>query len=124
MGMSNQQSFRENEDMTGTNDRNQDKKVIVTVDSDLEDLIPGYFENRQKDIRSIRKALENDDYETIRILGHSMKGSGGGYGFDAITDIGRSLEEDANVGNADGIRKHTDELSSYLERVEVVYEEI
>ena len=110
--------------MTGTNDRNQDKKVIVTVDSDLEDLIPGYFENRQKDIRSIRKALENDDYETIRILGHSMKGSGGGYGFDAITDIGRSLEEEANAGNADGIIKYTDELFSYLERVEVVYEEI
>ncbi len=35
------------------------------------------------------------DYATIRTLGHQMAGTGGGYGFDPITEIGGALEESA-----------------------------
>ena len=108
--------------MTQDSNKKQGEKIIVYVDAELEDLIPGFLENRQEDIRSIREALEKDDYETIRTLGHSMKGSGGGYGFDAITDIGRSLEMAAKERNAEEIRKRVGELLHYLEHVEVVYE--
>ena len=41
------------------------EKIIVQVDSDLEDLIPGYLENRNKDIESITEALRQNDFETI-----------------------------------------------------------
>ena len=51
-----------------------------------------------------------------------MKGAGGGYGFDAITDIGQSLEQAAKAPDPDEIRKLAGELSTYLDRVEVVYE--
>lgn len=99
------------------NETGKDDKMIVRVDPDLLDIIPTFLENRKKDIRSILEALGNNDYETIRILGHSMKGSGGGYGFDVITDIGRSLEEAAKEKNADEVKKWIEELSSYLEHV-------
>ncbi|MBI5874368.1 MAG: Hpt domain-containing protein [Deltaproteobacteria bacterium] len=101
---------------------NQGEKIVVHVDADLEDLIPGFLENRQKDIKSMLETLKQGDYETIRILGHSMKGAGGGYGFDAITEIGASLEQSAKDKNAEEIRKKIDELSTYLEHVEVRYE--
>ena len=67
-------------------------------------------------------AVDTGEFETVRVLGHSMKGSGGGYGFDAITDIGMSLEEAAKDRNAENIRKWLAELASYLDRVEVIYE--
>jgi hypothetical protein len=51
-----------------------------------------------------------------------MKGAGGGYGFDTITDIGKSLEDAAKEKNTKEIRKRVGELLDYLERVEVVYE--
>ena len=51
-----------------------------------------------------------------------MKGSGGGYGLDAISDIGQSMEQAAKDGNREEIRKWAQELQDYLERVEVVYE--
>jgi hypothetical protein len=55
-------------------------------------------------------------------MGHGMKGSGGGYGFDAITNIGRKIEAAAKAGDAEAIRGGRDELALYLERIEVVYE--
>jgi len=60
--------------------------------------------------------------ETILKLGHSMRGAGGGYGFDAITDIGRSLENAAKEKDSEEIRKWISELQNYLQRVEVLYE--
>ena len=103
-------------------DAKQRSKIIVNVDEEIEDLIPGFLENRRKDVNTLQEALTHGDYETIRTLGHAMKGAGGGYGFDAITDIGSSLEIAAKQNNTEEIRKGIDELTDYLERVEVVYE--
>jgi len=108
--------------MTQNRDGSQDGKILVRVDPDLLDLIPGFLDNRRKDISAIQEALARGDFETVRILGHSMKGAGGGYGFDAITDIGAALEQAAKNADRDEIRKQIDELSTYLDRVEVMYD--
>ena len=60
------------------------------------------------------------DFETVESLGHGMRGAGGSYGFQAITDIGAALEQAAESADADASRKWVGELSSYLDRVEVV----
>jgi HPt (histidine-containing phosphotransfer) domain-containing protein len=99
----------------------EDEKITVKIDPDLEDLIPGYIENRHKDIRAMEEALAKGEFETVRVLGHSMKGSGGGYGFDGITEIGRSLEQAAKGGDAAAMRRGIDALADYMKRVEVVY---
>ena len=52
-----------------------------------------------------------------------MKGSGGGYGFDEITDIGFKIETAAKEKNAGEILRQVHDLSDYLEKVEVVYNE-
>jgi len=54
------------------------EKIVVHVDADLDDLIPGYLQNRREDVKAVWQALENQDFETIRVLGHTMKGTGGG----------------------------------------------
>jgi len=108
--------------MTYDTDKMTKGKIIAHVDRDLEDLIPGYLENRQKDIKSILVSLGREDYENIRIIGHSMKGSGGGYGFDDITIIGKSIEEAAKAKNYQAIKRYVYELSIYLENLEIVYE--
>jgi HPt (histidine-containing phosphotransfer) domain-containing protein len=76
-----------------------------------------------KDMEALREALERGDFETIRNLGHMMKGAGGGYGFPGITDIGRMLEESAKAGNAQEISRSIEALSAYMNSVEVVYDE-
>ena len=98
--------------------------IVIHADKDLEDLIPEFLDNRRSDVESIHGALANDDYETIRVLGHSMKGSGGGYGFDDITEIGGALEQAAKRKDNTAIGNELEKLASYLARIEVVYEEL
>jgi len=107
--------------MTQTCDPNRGDKIIVHVDPDLKELVPGFLKNRRKDVKSLVAAVERSDYETIEALGHTMKGDGGGYGFHAITDIGGSLEKAAIDENLQEIRKWVKQLSVYLESVEIVY---
>jgi len=98
------------------------EKIIVIADEDFRDLIPGYLENRRKDITEILAALDHSDFETIRFLGHKMKGSGGGYGFDGITEIGGACEEAAKQSGAREVREQVNRLQAYLENVEVVFQ--
>ena len=98
------------------------ERIVVKVDADLEDIVPGFLEGRRKDVTELQQALREGNYETIRILGHMMNGSGGGYGFQAITEIGRHLETAAKESDSETIQQYTDELTSYLERVEIVYQ--
>ena len=106
--------------MTSKPDDDRAEKTIIRVDPDIAELIPGFLENRRKDIAAMLDAVQRGDFETVRILGHSMKGAGGGYGFDAITELGAALEQAAKQRNAVEIRNRVHELSCYLDRVEVI----
>ncbi len=100
----------------------RNERRIVKVDADMREIVPVFFEVRRKDVTTIHMALEKGDYETVMLRGHSIKGAGGGYGFNAITDIGREIEEAAKTRDREKTLKLANELSDYLERVEVIYE--
>jgi HPt (histidine-containing phosphotransfer) domain-containing protein len=69
---------------------------------------------------AMRVALADGDFSTLGRLGHGMRGSGGGYGFQAITDIGKGLELAAKSSDHEASQKLLGELTSYLDRVEVI----
>jgi hypothetical protein len=94
----------------------------VVVDSTLEDIVPGYLENRRRDVDVLRHAVERADFGAIRVLGHNMKGSGGGYGFATLTELGAAIEKAALASDPDAVLRHTDDLASYLGRLEINYE--
>ncbi len=98
-----------------------DTTIPVAIDPDLKDLIPGFLANRRRDVESLRSLLLQRDYVAIRLIGHSMKGAGGGYGFDPITDYGDRIEKAALEGTDEVILAATAELADYLERVRPVF---
>ena len=98
-------------------------RVVVMVDADLRDLVPGYLAHRLQDIAKIEIALPRGDYEAIRSVGHGMKGSGGGYGFAEISEIGAALEDAARSNQQEDIRRQVEKLKAYLNRLEVIYPE-
>ena len=100
------------------------QQIVVQIDLDLEDIVPVFLENRQEDVTEIRDALNRGDFETVRILGHSMKGAGGGYGFDTVTDMGASLENAAIAEDRAEIEFTVNQLATYLECIEVEYVEV
>ena len=107
--------------MTPQPAKNSTGKVIVTIDQDLEEIIPGFLENRRKDAASLEAALEENDLKTVRLLGHRMKGDGGGYGFQEISTIGDALEQAAIRGDRIVIQRQTATLVDFLAQVEVRY---
>ena len=107
--------------MTGINVPNSDDGIVVYVDPDLEEIVPSFLDNREKDVQTLRTCVENGQLETIRLLGHRMKGDGGGYGFDAISTIGHALEQAALRGDLATIRERTMDLTNFLSRVRIVY---
>ncbi len=94
--------------------------IQIEVDSALIALIPGFLNNRKKDVDSIRQALESEDFETIQILGHRMSGDGGGYGLQRIGDIGAAMEEASHMKNKQGITQALKELEDFLSNVEII----
>ena len=109
--------------MTRHGETNGKDRILVRTDVLFKDLVPGFLNNRRKDVISIHEALETGNFEAIQILGHKMKGDGGGYGFDAISEIGAALEQAATNQDFEKIRRYAGKLSDYVERVEVVYHE-
>ncbi len=105
---------------TGPN-RNAENVITVHIDQGLEEIVPGFLENRRGDVQILETALEQNNLAQIRIIGHRLKGDGGGYGFDAISMVGAALEDAAAREDRDAIRRHTAELDEFLARVTVVY---
>jgi HPt (histidine-containing phosphotransfer) domain-containing protein len=108
--------------MTMGGPESENRKIVVHVDRDLEDLIPNFMTNRQTDLAAMRHALAKADYETICGLAHCMKGAGGGYGFDGITAIAADIELAAKTQDDEAIYDHLASLADYLHRVEIIYE--
>ena len=93
------------------------EKVPVKTDPRLYAMIPAYLEKRRKDILAVLTALSGGDYEKIRTIGHNMHGTGAGYGFCEITEIGAHLEQAAGIRDDETIHKEIQALSAYLDNL-------
>jgi HPt (histidine-containing phosphotransfer) domain-containing protein len=96
--------------------------LTVTVAKDLEDLIPVFMTNRNKEVETLRGALNAGDFDQLKQLGHRMKGVGRSYGFVAVSDIGKQIEDAAHKSDRGTIDACITEYVDYLARVRVVYE--
>lgn len=92
----------------------------MRANPEFADLIPWFLQNRRQDVIAIMDALDRGDFATVESLAHGMRGAGGSYGFQTITDIGAALELAAESADTEASRKWVGELSRYLDRVEVV----
>lgn len=98
-------------------------RITVKIDKDLEDLIPGFLENRRKDVRILEEALAAGKIESLKSIGHSLKGVGGGYGFHELSVIGAEIETIAKAGKTAGIDELIKRMSDYLAQIDIVFEE-
>ena len=107
--------------MTTRPNRNAENGITLYIDQGLEEIVPGFLENRRRDAQTLETALQENNLAQIQLIGHRMRGDGGGYGFDAISTMGAALEQAAAREDRDAIRRHIAELIDFLDRVIVVY---
>jgi len=96
--------------------------ITVVVAKDLEDLVPTFMKNRNKELETLRSAFAAGDMEQLRQLGHRMKGVGNSYGFEKVSTLGKQIEDGAKAGAGAGLDKVIAEYADYLARVKIVYE--
>jgi HPt (histidine-containing phosphotransfer) domain-containing protein len=84
----------------------------------VEELVPAYLEARKKDLPQMRELLVAGDFERLRILSHSLKGSGGSFGFPELTRFGGALERYASESDGAGFQAELGRLSDYLEHLD------
>lgn len=97
--------------------------IKILIEPGMEDVVPSYLEKRRKEIPQYRQALENGDFDAIRMLGHKMKGTGAGYGFAELTSLGAALEQAALRADTPEIRAKVEEFAVYVEAVQLEYPE-
>ena len=84
----------------------------------LTDQIPAYLENCRQNVILMQAALDRADFETVAILGHNLRGSGGSFGFQDITELGAGLEQTCEDTDLAGTRRLLGALSRYLDNLE------
>ena len=83
----------------------------------LAERTPAYLENCRHNVVLMRAALDLADFGAVSLLGHNLRGSGGGFGLQVISDIGAGLERAADQADTGASRRWVEELSSYLEQI-------
>ncbi len=81
----------------------------------LADQIPAYLDHCRGDVVLMLAALDRADFAAVIILGHNLRGSGGGFGLQALTDFGAGIEQSASEADAPRTRGWLGQLSTYLD---------
>jgi len=98
-------------------------KDIVHVDASVAPLVPKFMTNRKNEVTTMQAALAAQDFETVRTVAHGMKGAGGSYGFDRITEMAATIEHAAKSDVGATIGTGLNGLGSYLKQVDVIFDE-
>ena len=101
--------------MTGPTD-------VVHIERAFEPLMPRFMANRKKEIVTMRQALTGNDLETVRSVAHGMRGVGGSYGFDRITELAATIEQAAKSADPTTITQQLQTLECYVNNVSITYE--
>ncbi len=96
---------------------------VVRADPAMRPLVDDFLADVEADLAAMREALARDDLDTVRVIGHGLKGAGGGYGFDAVTDLGRAVEAAAARADAEALDDLFRRLEKYLGEVVIRYGE-
>ena len=73
-----------------------------------------YVNHTNKELISILESLETKSFDSLRTFGHNIKGSGGMYGFNVVTEIGAVIESAAKEEDMALIKSNLNTLDSFL----------
>lgn len=97
-------------------------RVVVHIDRDLSDLIPGFLGRKREDVAAMLRAADAADFGTLASISHKIKGEGGSYGLDTISEIGAAIEQAAKACDLPTVRQCAQQLGAFLDSLEIVYD--
>jgi CheY-like chemotaxis protein len=99
-----------------------DHRYLERIQADLRELMPAFFRNTREEIVRLREAIAQEDWSTVERLGHGIKGSSYGYGFEQMGHIGLKIETAAREQRQVRVLQTLlDELINYSDSVKIVF---
>jgi signal transduction histidine kinase/DNA-binding response OmpR family regulator/CHASE3 domain sensor protein len=92
----------------------QTSATTIPVSEEVLALVPQYLASKHKQIEEARESLTSGDFGSIRRFGHNLKGTGRGYGFPAIEELGRKIEKAAVEADAGRVAGQLDALHRFV----------
>ena len=93
--------------------------VDAPADPDMRNMALRYIERKRGEIAVYREAVDSGDFGAIKRLGHNMKGTGSGYGFPLLTELGAAIEGAALRADSPAMLAAVDRLEFYLQGIEL-----
>ena len=88
--------------------------AAITVSEQILALVPQYLASKKTQIEEARMALASRDFGPIGRFGHNLRGTGRGYGFPPIEEIGTEIERAAAEADASRIADQLDALYRFV----------
>jgi len=102
-------------------DNNEDEKIIVYVDPDLEESIPKFMEYQNEQLSLVKLALKNLDYSELKRLGRQIRESCDGYGFSIIEEFGERIEHSAEAQSPELLSLNIVQLEMCVAHLKIEY---
>ncbi len=91
--------------------------IEPTPDEELMEIYREFDKSLTDRHQKLLEAIEKHDYETLYRIGHDLKGSGGAFGREKISMIGRQIETAAKEKNDEVVRFLLGSLADEIERI-------
>jgi hypothetical protein len=95
------------------------EKIVLRAEPSVKELLPGFLENRRRDLLRLREALHAGDLAAIRDLGQNIRVFSRVYGLDELTELGEAIRSAAEERSTLLIVQLEGRLADYLSRVEL-----
>jgi HPt (histidine-containing phosphotransfer) domain-containing protein len=90
-------------------------------EDDFRELLEDFVDNASTRRNVLQESYVGGQIDTVRVQAHQLKGAGGGYGFEGLSDLAARLEEACKRSTPDvnEIGPLLDDVVDYLARVTV-----
>lgn len=92
---------------------------LVLEDASFADLVEEFLGEMPGRLAQIDGAMKASDFDGVRRCAHQLKGSGGGYGYPALTELAARIEQDALAQQLEACRRGINELQELTARMVV-----
>lgn len=86
-------------------------------DPDFQEMLVEFIGGLASRQAELIRLFHEGDLDQVKQKAHQLKGAGGGYGFDGLTDAAASLEQACKAGDVDGVGQALDGLLNYVSRI-------
>lgn len=93
---------------------------LLEEEPELFDLVAQFVERLPHQLAGISRALDEQNWPTLKQEMHDLKGLGSSFGFPIISEIARQIEDKLKQQLYDNISPLLDELNSICQRIALI----